>query len=1029
MAGLVFFGRIAGAVLGMGRQDLWIDFAPHPVLPALTPETLGGLAVGLACIVGIVVLCAAMFRRREVRDKVSSPPTAEDTTPNSQVMGYSAESNDKYRIFISVANLEHATLRSTLRDLLTRAGFDIVVQPDFPHSAADTVRKLDDLLAKPRCDLVLHLVGREAGSRANGSAVSDFFAHTDRESFLAHEPVAPARRPLGDYSSLTYFQWEPWLALNRKIDVLVYAIGDVKAIDFPQRSHLNALEMARCHAYPLDDDDSKRCGQIVVDVLRHFRNISDKKIHRSLTLNKEPRPKSTFSEYFEPDCFIGREEELTRVSVLVGKHRVVNLVGPGGSGKTWFANKVVHLLQEKFPDGSWVVELAGVENSVEIEAQVRLALGLKDEKQTLSQFFTNRQALLVLDNCERLKEGCAALIKNLMSCEFLRILTTSTIDLSLGHAKTHYVHPLQLPEKGATTKAIVGIADAVKLLLAHAESRGLQLTDDNAEHIAEICRVLDGMPLALKIVAARCDSNSPSQLQEIVASVEDIINDTPYSDDCERHRSVSAVVEWSYKILPDDLRELLLDVSIFRDGFSTDAVMAVCARPSSAPSAVARALRQLVDHSMIETRDIPEDEDKSGRRYRLLEPIRLFCAGKLKGNPAKAQSLAEKHRDWCVQFLHQRAEIMESGGDQIAVSKQIFVEHDNLRGAMNWCRDHDDSANGLRLAVNIWRFWEVRGFHTEGRREIEALIDATPPGENQRLVALAHSAAGMLAYRQGKHSEAEIAFEKAFDMEKQFAVKDYARLCMCKTDIANVLSRKGRRSESQTLHWETLKEAEALGNPRLLAVARCNCASIALGSGHLDQAGEIEELLIRSEEGFRQARCHTDVGYPITLRGWLAFFLGDFAKAATAFQGAYTNRVGLNSEPGMFQALEGSVWSLLSLGDLNTAVPKLQECLALRRRLESDSVNAQTLECVALCALKTGRPADALTYLAAAAQLRAEAESARSSQFAAILQQWEAEARLRLSEDLCTFAWNIGRDESVDRLLLRADDLVSGRVN
>ena len=157
------------------------------------------------------------------------------------------------------------------------------------------------------------------------------------------------------------------------------------------------------------------------------------------------------------------------------------------------------------------------------------------------------------------------------------------------------------------------------------------------------------------------------------------------------------------------------------------------------------------------------------------------------------------------------------------------------------------------------------------------------------------------------------------------------------------------------------------------------------------------------------------------LQGWLAFSQSNFAKAATVFQKAYEDRKGIDSEPGMFQALEGVVWSLLSLGDAEGAKPKLQECLLLRPDLNSDTVTAQTLECVALFSLKTGRPDNALMYLAAADRLREVVKSSRSVQFAGFLKKWKTEAEEALSPDDSSSAWKQGRDENLENLLRRAD--------
>ena len=245
-------------------------------------------------------------------------------------------------IFISVANKEHEALRATLRDVLTRAGFSVVVQPDFPHTVTDTVRKLDGLIAP--CNLLIHIVGRDPGSRANPAAVEDFFAHRDPNAFLARRPEVKGL--LGDCSALTYFQWEPWLALHRRIPVLVYGIDGHTAPDFPQRAHLAALREARCHAYTLNDE-SARCAQIVADVFVHFGIVP-----------VEPTPRLAPPRFLHhsAEIFLGREQELGLLDTAWADRtadgtNVFCLVAWGGVGKTAL---LTEWLQTRFIDKQWL---------------------------------------------------------------------------------------------------------------------------------------------------------------------------------------------------------------------------------------------------------------------------------------------------------------------------------------------------------------------------------------------------------------------------------------------------------------------------------------------------------------------------------------------------------------------------------------------------------------------------------------------------------------------------------------------------
>ncbi len=241
------------------------------------------------------------------------------------------------RIFISVANEEHEVLRADLRDVLVRAGFDVVVQPDFPHTAADTVRKLDGLIGP--CDLVIHIVGRIAGSRANAKAVEDFFNYVPRADFLAACPEAQAL--LGDCSALTYFQWEAWLAHHRGTDLLVYGVAGHKAADFPQRAHLDALYLARHHAEELKGE-TIRSGQIVADAFRHFGMSPP---------DETPIISAPKFLHHTAETFLGREKELERLDESwADGTNLMSLIAWGGVGKTALLSE---WLQTRFIDKHW----------------------------------------------------------------------------------------------------------------------------------------------------------------------------------------------------------------------------------------------------------------------------------------------------------------------------------------------------------------------------------------------------------------------------------------------------------------------------------------------------------------------------------------------------------------------------------------------------------------------------------------------------------------------------------------------------
>lgn len=245
-------------------------------------------------------------------------------------------------VFISVANKEFAQLRADARDVLS-GNFDVIVQPDFTASASDTIRKLDEKIAP--CELLIHIVGQFPGSTANPDAIGDFFAHVPQENFLAEFP-----RPkglLGDCSSLTYFQWEPWLALHRGIPVIVLAVEGHDLANFPQRDHLDNLRVARCDLDTLRSE-AQRVGQITGIVFNHFGIVP---------LEAKKKLAAPRFLHHAAEHFMGRDEELAMLDSAWmqkypendGEDRTINLlslIAWGGVGKTsllseWIKTRLV----------------------------------------------------------------------------------------------------------------------------------------------------------------------------------------------------------------------------------------------------------------------------------------------------------------------------------------------------------------------------------------------------------------------------------------------------------------------------------------------------------------------------------------------------------------------------------------------------------------------------------------------------------------------------------------------------------------
>ncbi|HEX6754780.1 MAG TPA: BTAD domain-containing putative transcriptional regulator, partial [Mycobacteriales bacterium] len=437
--------------------------------------------------------------------------------------------------------------------------------------------------------------------------------------------------------------------------------------------------------------------------------------------------------------FVGRDADVDRIVDLVAGHRLVTLVGAGGAGKTRLATETGDRLRRRFPDGVWLVELAAVTGGMEVPPAVLAALASfavpdgqqagaqQDATSRLVEALKNRRALIVLDNCEHVIEAAARTTADLLArCPELEVLATSREPLAITGEALAPVPPLGLPPESATPEeALVYPAVALFADRAAAACPGFAVDAATVGHVMEVCRRLDGLPLAIELAAARLRS---LPLAEVAGRLDDRFRLLTGGSRTAlpRHQTLRAVVAWSWDLLSAEETRLADRLAVFPGGVTPAAAAAVSSED------VSDLLVALVDKSLLQ--QVPG----GGLRYRMLETLREYGTERL----AASGELAAVRRAHAAHFLHlaEEAEPHLRRPEQVEWMSQLTADQGNLTAALRFAVDTGDADTAIRLAAALSWYWTVRGDHASAARWLAAAADMpgdAPPAARATCLAMA----------------------------------------------------------------------------------------------------------------------------------------------------------------------------------------------------------------------------------------------------------------------------------------------------
>jgi predicted ATPase len=715
--------------------------------------------------------------------------------------------------------------------------------------------------------------------------------------------------------------------------------------------------------------------------------------------------------------FVGRERERADIAALLGRIRLVTLTGPGGCGKTRLALEVAADAAPRVADGAWFVDLAGLSDPALVAQAAALAVGVpipaaRSALEALVAHLAPREALIVLDNCEHLIDACARLAEEVLRAgPGVRVLATSR-------------EPLRCA--GEVTWRVPSLAESERLFCERAAAArpGFDGAGETADLVKEICRRLDGMPLAIELAAARTAALSLDQIAARLGDSLDLLG-AGRRTALTRQQTLRATIDWSHDLLTGEERVLHRRLAVFAGGFTLEAAEEVCAGGPIAPRRAAGLLARLVEKSLVVA---------EGGRFRLLDTVRQYAAERLEA-AAEREAVALRHLEWCLALAEQHDPLAAGPRRSLHMLER---EHDNLRAGLAYA-ERRDPQSALRLATRLWRFWLDRGYFAEGNRWLKSTLAAAPEPTPLRVEALLAGAG--LSLRLGdpdgflRHVSGAVSTYRLLGDERATAAALYHHA---------MLAQFVHRADAGALFAEALALARRLGDHRLLAAATHASATLPWyrGDTAAARARVVEALALLDEapdddtpffDGVTFGNLVLDEGpqrrprmvweetiflfhrftraqataYALNNLAWAARADGDLELAQSTLEDALARFRHLGDRRGEALTLAhiGNLWR--SRGDFDVARSRLEKALAIRSELGDRRAVLSTRMGLALLAM-SGGDAPAGRALLSAALAHTEAVDDLPA-MAGVQTNWaigeerlgEPERAARLYEDGC----------------------------
>ena len=733
----------------------------------------------------------------------------------------------------------------------------------------------------------------------------------------------------------------------------------------------------------------------------------------------------------QPTALVGRDALVAELLPILTNPatRLLTLTGPGGVGKTRLAVQLAADALDAFPDGAFFVDLANVTDPAAVLPLVAAALGVREDgglslKDATVAVLAQKRLLVVLDNLEQIRPVDALgrdIAELLGAAPSLTILATSRASLRIRAEREWPLEPLAVPDPARLPPPpVLAENPAVALFLERARDArpSFALTDANAAAVGEIVHLLDGLPLALELAAARLRALSANQLRDRLGTQLDLLVGRTH-DRPDRHQTLRATIEWSHDLLSSEQQVFFRRLGVFAGGFSLEAAGAVTGELGEPSLDVLDGVEELLIESLVRTEETADGD----LRYRMLESIRAYAIERLEESGEESAARAA-HLGYFTRWSEATSTGLKDL-DRPASLARFETEYANIQAALAWACDAGRPAAGLTLAAQVWKFWQFRAYFSEGRSWLQRLLDATTdePTEDR---AVGFEAAGVLAWNQGDLPAAEALLERALAIALE-RVDEFGR-ARSLNNLGNVRNLMGDLDGAAALFRESLEIARSMGNSQQEATILNNLALIEMDRDALDEARALleESLDLKQRLGVR-AETAIVLGN-LALIAWLRRDLGqaiDLLEEGLAIERETGNPVGIADALGNL----GQV--LLEAGELPRAVTLLRESLILRRDIDDWLSMPYSLESIGAAAVGAGLVVPAVRLLAASDALREATGAPMPATDRAQHEDVIRRAKDGLGEEAFAATWRdgrlLGREAAVEEALALCDAIDAGQ--